>query len=452
MSRTKIKTLHLANAFHQTSGGISTSLRAMMAEAEHQRREMRMIVPGDRDKVEDLGRHVRIYYVASPRSPFFDSRYRLLLPHQYLTSKSKIRKIIIDEQPDLIEVNDKYTLNWLAGVIRKFGMPGLKRPVLVGMSCERMDDNVSAFLSSSRLGQKLARFYIKWFYTPLFDFHIANSIYTAEELMQDVRPDAMDRIISCPRGVDWEHFSSRHRSALVRRHLLQKVEGNSETKLLLYAGRLSPEKNIALLVDMMEVLVRDSSNDYKLIVVGGGPLESWMKREAKSRFTKRIFLLGHISDREELACLYTNADAFVHPNPREPFGIAPLEAMSAGCPVVVPNAGGVLSYADASNAWVVEPTGKAFAAAVEDIFSASARREEKCERARKTATQYRWPDVVSKYFEIYEELHSRFHEEESNNRSFAWTKPMDDGRNKSEAESKDAEDICSEKSIVTWRR
>lgn len=424
----------------------------MMIEAERERREMRLIVPGERDEVEDAGCHVRIYYVASPRSPLFDSRYRLLMPHQYLAGGGKIRKILIDEQPDLIEVSDKYTLNWLAGIIRKRGIQGLRRPVLVGMSCERMDDNIGAFLSKGGLARRLARFYIKWLYTPLFDFHIANSNYTAEELLKDVRPDAVDRIVVCPRGVDWEHFSSRHRSALVRRHLLKKAEGNSETRLLLYTGRLSPEKNLSLLVDMMEVLSR-TSHDYKLIIAGGGPLENWISREGKYRTAGRIHLVGHISDREELACLYTNADAFIHPNPREPFGIAPLEAMAAGCPVVVPNAGGVLSYADTDNSWIARPDGKSFAAAVENIFAAPSAREEKCERARKTAAEHRWSDVVSKYFQVYEELHRRFHEEEANGKSFAWTKPSEETRSQeSEAERQDSKEICPEETFVIRRR
>ena len=395
----------------------------MMAEAERQGREMRLIIPGERDEIEDAGCCVRIYHVASPRSPVFDSRYRLLLPHQYLTAGGKITKILIHEQPDLIEFSDKYALNWLAGIIRKRGIRGLRRPVLVGMSCERMDDNVGAFLSNSALARRLAHFYIKWFYVPLFDFHVANSHYTAEELLRDAPPHATDRIKVYPRGVDWEHFRYRQRSELARRHLLEKVEGKSETRLLLYAGRLSPEKNVSLLVDMMEILARRSDHDYRLIVAGGGPLENWMKRKGKARAEGRIYMLGHINDLEELAYLYANADAFIHPNPREPFGIAPLEAMAAGCPVVVPNTGGVLSYADETNAWIAEPTGDSFSAIVEEVFGNPSARDEKCARALKKAAEHQWPAIASKYFDVYEDMHRRFHEEVANGKPFAWTRP-----------------------------
>ena len=62
-------------------------------------------------------------------------------------------------------------------------------------------------------------------------------------------------------------------------------------------------------------------------------------------------MLGHL-DKELLADYYANADVFVHPNPKEPFGIAPLEAMASGVPVVAPNSGGILSYATDENIWM----------------------------------------------------------------------------------------------------
>ncbi len=43
-----------------------------------------------------------------------------------------------------------------------------------------------------------------------------------------------------------------------------------------------------------------------------------------------VTYLGHEADRRRLADLYANVDVFLHPNPREPFGIAPLEAMASG--------------------------------------------------------------------------------------------------------------------------
>ena len=56
------------------------------------------------------------------------------------------------EQPDLVEICDKYSLCYFAGLVRKLRR---RRPALVGLTCERMDDNVRAFLSRSTLGAGL---------------------------------------------------------------------------------------------------------------------------------------------------------------------------------------------------------------------------------------------------------------------------------------------------------
>ena len=143
-----IKTLHITNAYHQNSGGISTFYCALLAAANEEWRLLRLVVPGQETKVEEFGAYGRIYHVRAPQAPFFDRRYRLLLPTTYLPlSRGQVLNILREEQPDLVEICDKYSVAWLAGLLRRRWLKGLPRPVLVGMSCERMDDNVGAFLT-----------------------------------------------------------------------------------------------------------------------------------------------------------------------------------------------------------------------------------------------------------------------------------------------------------------
>jgi hypothetical protein len=99
-----------------------------------------------------------------------------------------------------------------------------------------------------------------------------------------------------------------------------------------------------------------------------------------------------------------NCDAFIHSNPREPFGIAPLQAMASGLPLVAPNCGGILTYASAQNAWLVPPDAQSFASVIKELFAHDKLREERCQRALETAATFCWQKVAASFFELYSEI------------------------------------------------
>ena len=181
MTEKLTKTVHITNYYHKNSGGISTSYNALMAAAERHQREMALIVPGETEETESVNDFAKIYYVPAKYSPVFDKRYRIIMPWQYLPGDSLIRKIMLDEKPQMVEVTDKYTLSMLGAMIRTNKFKQLGRPMLVHFSCERMDDNISSFLSGGKFGKWVSRRLMGNYNFPSFDFHIANSTYTADE-------------------------------------------------------------------------------------------------------------------------------------------------------------------------------------------------------------------------------------------------------------------------------
>ena len=425
-----IKTVHLTNYYHGNSGGISTSFNNLLAAAERHRRPVRLIVPGETESVEEVNPFAKIYYVPAKYSPLFDKRYRIMMPWQYMVKDSIIRRILLEESPDIIEVTDKYTLSMLGAMIRMNMFKRIGRPILVHFSCERMDDNINSFLTRGRAGQWFARRVIGAYTLPNFDYHIANSTYTADEFYQSVaewqnsgksggfmnwtwrffkapRVLVDERIFVCPRGVDSVHFSPDRFSDEVRREMLKRSGIPEDAVVLLYAGRLSPEKNIPLLVDMMKVLGQDEAQDYRLLVAGDGPQADWLRKQGEEAAPGKVVLLGHL-EKETLADYYANADVFVHPNPKEPFGIAPLEAMASGVATVAPNAGGILSYATNENAWLVPPTGDAFAAAVREVVENGELRERKIEKALKTARANTREASTNRLFSTYDRIYADF--------------------------------------------
>ncbi|MBZ2186941.1 MAG: glycosyltransferase [Bryobacter sp.] len=336
----------MTNAWHATSGGIATHYRSLLAEARRTGRQMVLIVPGERDSLVEDG-STRIYSLQSSPSPF-NCAYRSIMPDRWPGVNSRAVEIVLREQPDLIEICDKYSLHYFAGALRKGYLPELRRrPVLIGLSCERRDDNLSVYLTRLPVGRAFARWYMKWIYFAFFDHHIAHSHHVAKELRLASRGHIRERGVWVrPPGVDLSCFTTAARPT---------SERSSSDRLVLYAGRLAPEKNLDLLVDAFAELCRDGEA-WRLIVAGDGVERKRLSARAENLFPGRYLFLGHIADREQLAKLFASCDVFVHPNPAEPFGIAPLEAMASGLAFVGPRSGGILTYANSTNSWLAPPS------------------------------------------------------------------------------------------------
>ena len=402
-----IKTLHLTNNWHAESGGVATFYREMLNAAESHGRAIRLVVPAAADRIEEHGRFGRIYHVKSPPAPLNPS-YRMMMPLQYLLPRSPLRRILLEERADLVECCDKYTLNYLAALLRRGWLLGRDyRPAVVGLSCERMDRGMAQYVSRSPAALAFCRCYMKWLHFPMFDHHIAVSALAAEELRTAARGHQVRRGVWVrPMGADCDRFHPSRRTAAARTWLERLAGAAAGSTLLLYAGRLAPEKNLQLLLDTMAELEADGAGQYHLLVAGDGPERARFEQQANRHLPGSVCMLGHVRTAPTLADIYANSDAFVHPNPAEPFGIAPLEAMASGLALVAPNEGGVTCYANTANAWLTKADARSFAAAVRAIGAdpcAAARRRT---AARASAEAFAWERVTGGFFDLYDQLHA----------------------------------------------
>lgn len=401
-----LKTLHLTNSWHASSGGIATFYRALMEASNRQGHFFRLVVPGERDDTEEIGDFARIHYVKAPLARF-NSHYRVIYPPQFLPPGSRVQKILAEERPDIVEICDKYTLNYLGAVLRRDLLRAVNfRPIVVGLSCERMDDNFGTYLGRLPLSRAFCAAYVKWVYFPFFDHHIANSEYTADELRDASRGTMVPRNVWIrPMGVDLQHFSPAKKSCEARRLLLQNFDGADDSVLILYAGRLVPEKNLRLLFEVFSHLVKQGRHKYGLLIAGDGIERARWEEFSTLNVPGRVAFLGHIKRPGELASLFANADVFVHPNPREPFGIAPLEAMASGLPLVAPNSGGVATYASSDNAWTAAPDLESFVSAIEALLADEKERARRAGNALRTAAAFSWEKVAASFLDLYVELY-----------------------------------------------
>jgi len=130
------------------------------------------------------------------------------------------------------------------------------------------------------------------------------------------------------RGIDTQVYSPCHRSDALR-----KAWGASKDDfVLLFVGRLIPEKNLVLLANAYQaVLHRDRS--VKLVVVGDGPGRNYLQSALPT-----AILCGNRFGAD-LAEHYASADLFLFPSLTDTFGNVVLEALASGLPVVAFNEG-----------------------------------------------------------------------------------------------------------------
>lgn len=108
----------------------------------------------------------------------------------------------------------------------------------------------------------------------------------------------------------------------------------ADPPVVLYTGRMIPEKRVALLVEALAVLMRDDAR-VRAVLVGRGPeLEAITTRLADLGLADRIALPGFVSTAE-LERLQSEAAVIVQPSEREGYGLVVVEAAARGVPVVI---------------------------------------------------------------------------------------------------------------------
>lgn len=146
-------------------------------------------------------------------------------------------------------------------------------------------------------------------------------------------------------GVDIDKFSPRYRSSALRR----KWGADDFTKVMLYVGRVSQEKEIQVLIDAYIQLKQSSDQKVKLVIVGDGPDRQRLERYAKQH---DVIFMGVLRG-QQLSEAFSSADVFTFASQVETFGNVVLEAMASGLPVVAYDYACARQYLDAETAWLI---------------------------------------------------------------------------------------------------
>lgn len=366
----------LANFYGPISGGIRTAIDQLSVRYALAGHRCTLIIPDDRTRVVERP-HRTEYRIAAPLVPGFGG-YRMI------ADSTRVSALLDELRPDVVELSDKATLLRPAIRSRELGA------AVVLISHERLD---------AVLGQRLRwlpgnhRGVVRFnrFVASHVDAIVAASGFAASEfdgLIDDVRL----RRISL--GIDLDDFSPGTPSP-------EAVRRRAERPLIISAVRLSGEKRPDLLVAASRALVADGV-DHRWRVYGDG---SMRRRLASAADDLPITFHGHCDDRAALATAMADADVAVAPGPHETFGLAALEMLASGTPVVVPRSGALPELVTPGTGTVAALSGESFAAGIRTLLSGN--RDRQRERCRARAEQFGWDHTAEDLLAIHVDVVGR---------------------------------------------
>jgi glycosyltransferase involved in cell wall biosynthesis len=222
------------------------------------------------------------------------------------------------------------------------------------------------------------------------DIVLAPSRHTQKEIAQYVKGKAFG--LSRP-GVDTDSFHPRKRDESFRKTLQDKI-------ILLFAGRVTLEKNIHFLKDVYVTLRRRHSHIH-LFIAGDGELRKRLRQELGNDVTAPGFLYG-----EDLYRAFASSDIFVFPSITDTLGLVVLEAQASGLPVVVMDQGGPKEVMEDGKTGFLCKSNVVddCAEKVERLITDPRMRERMGKAARILAERFTWDQAFDGLLKVYEKV------------------------------------------------
>lgn len=232
---------------------------------------------------------------------------------------------LADFRPDLVHAATEASVGWTGRRwARDAGVP------LVTSYCTHF----AAYAAGYGLGFLEAPL---WRYLRAFHAPAERTVAPSRDALETLSEHGFhDRLGLWPRGVDAEGFHPRRRSPSIRREMAPGAE-----VVLLYVGRIAPEKRVHLLLEAFPEIRRTAGRAVGLVLVGDGPALDELRRREVEGVTFTGYRRGSL-----LAATYASADLFLFPSDTETFGQVVTEAFASGLPVVAAARGGVTDLVD----------------------------------------------------------------------------------------------------------
>lgn len=353
--------------------GVTNTLNRMIKYLENNGIDYLVFAPGDLSKDisgDNIYRFLSFNFFLYPEC-------KVAIPN-YNKIKAKLEQF----KPDLIHIVTPFNIG-LAGL--KFGKDE-SIPVVASYHT-----NFSQYLSYYKIKfiDKALWRYFAWFHNQCF-----MNFCPSNDTRQDLINHGIKNIAIWGRGIDYDLYSPQKRNQKLRDEL-----GIGDRKAILYVGRISPEKDLDILIKSIESINNSIyKKDVCFVITGDGP----MMNDIRNLKIDNIILTGY-KKGEELSSIYASCDIFAFPSTTETYGNVILEAMSSGLPVIAPYSGGLTeNLYDGYNSLCCRPrVPEDMTAAIIKLAENESLRQRLSRQAREYVRSKSWDSIFSKLVSDY---------------------------------------------------
>jgi 1,2-diacylglycerol 3-alpha-glucosyltransferase len=238
--------------------------------------------------------------------------------------KSRIKYILNSFKPDIIHIQDHFSISRaVVRVNKNSGIP------IMGTN-HFMTENLTSFVHSEKWKKRLSTMFWAQFskvYNQLL--LVTTPTETAARL---IRPKLHVKVIPISSGIDLKNFNPFGDTELVR-----EKYSIPKKPILLFVGRLDPEKNIEEILHAVALAVKKM--DFYFVVVGRGIKKSSLERLASELgIADKVIFTGFVPDTE-LPYIYKLSRCFIISSTAELLSLGVLQGMASGLPIIAVNIG-----------------------------------------------------------------------------------------------------------------
>ncbi|MEM7304022.1 MAG: glycosyltransferase [Pseudomonadota bacterium] len=305
--------LMISDVYFPRINGVSTSIQTFKNEFEKLGHRVVLIVPAYKEHEEEKN----IYRIPSRRIPY-DPEDRMM---KY-KAMVKLASVLEQQKFDLVHIHTPFVAHYA----------GVKLSKLLNIPCiatyhTLFEEYLYHYIPL--VPKQIMRFFTRRFSSSQND-QVQGVIAPSSIIVNLLKEyGVQNKITIIPTGIDSKRFENGDAERFKTKY---NIPNNK--KILLNVSRVAFEKNMGVLIEMLQQVKKEIS-DVHLIIAGEGPAKkSYMQLASKLDLDDNISFVGYLDRDTELVDCYHCADLFVFSSKTETQGLVLLEAMAAGTPVI----------------------------------------------------------------------------------------------------------------------